>query len=78
MTFWKKWASTFLVKDCWISIVFFFSFQLGMVDMFDPHKDDLRGTLDTNQQLYVSDAQHKAFIEVNEDGSEAAATCKDK
>lgn len=47
-----------------------------MVDMFDPHKADLRGTLNTNQQLFVSAAHHKAFIIVNEDGSEAAAACK--
>ncbi|XP_031618674.1 antichymotrypsin-2-like [Contarinia nasturtii] len=47
--------------------------KLGMVDIFDPHKADLQEILDTNQQLYVSDAHHTAFIDVNEDGSEAAA-----
>lgn len=56
---------------------YFSPYQLGMVDIFDPHKADLWGILDTNQQLYVSDAHHTAVIDVNEDGSEGAAACKE-
>lgn len=48
-----------------------------MVDMFDPLAADLPGTLFTNKKSYVSEVHHKAFIDVNEDGSEAAAGCKD-
>lgn len=43
-----------------------------MAEMFSS-KADLSGLLESNEQLSVSDVVHKAFIEVNEEGSEAAA-----
>ena len=45
---------------------------LGMGDLFAADKADLSG-MDGGQQLYVSSAVHKAFIDVTEEGSEAAA-----
>lgn len=47
---------------------------MGMPDAFDKTKADLSGIAITNEgRLVVDDAYHKAFVEVNEEGTEAAA-----
>ncbi|XP_073419707.1 antithrombin-III isoform X1 [Dendrobates tinctorius] len=49
--------------------------KLGLVDLFDPQTARLPGIVSGGRSdLYVSDAFHKAFLEVNEEGSEATAT----
>ncbi|XP_056388021.1 antithrombin-III isoform X2 [Hyla sarda] len=49
--------------------------KLGLVDLFDPHTARLPGIVSGGRaDLFVSDAFHKAFLEVNEEGSEAAAS----
>ncbi|XP_004628458.1 serpin B9-like isoform X2 [Octodon degus] len=50
---------------------------LGVVDVFDPHKADLSGML-ADRNLCVSMFVHKSVVEVNEEGTEAAAAsaCK--
>jgi len=45
--------------------------DLGVADIFDNSKANLKDIAD--DPLYVSDVTHKAVIEVNEEGSEAAA-----
>ena len=46
--------------------------QMGISDVFDESRADLSGMSGT-KGLFVSNVFHKAFVEVNEEGSEAAA-----
>ncbi|XP_026549370.1 LOW QUALITY PROTEIN: serpin B3-like, partial [Notechis scutatus] len=46
--------------------------KMGMKDVFNPGKADLSG-MSGDRNLVVSQVRHKAYIEVNEEGTEAAA-----
>lgn len=47
--------------------------HLGMGVAFDPDKADFSVLADSTEQVYISEVKHKAFVEVNEEGTQAAA-----
>lgn len=47
--------------------------RLGMADAFNPQKANFAGMDGNPNRLYIAAALHKAFVEVNEAGTEAAA-----
>jgi serpin B len=46
---------------------------MGIEKMFDAKGADLTGIAPAKEQLYIAEGYHKAFIEVDESGTEAAA-----
>ncbi len=47
--------------------------NLGMLDVFDENSADLKNIGPSSRNLFVSSAFHDAFVDVNEEGTEAAA-----
>lgn len=46
---------------------------MGMPDAFDPHRADFSAMEDPQEELFIDDVFHKAFLAVDEKGTEAAA-----
>jgi len=79
---WEKWLPQFGEEDVRVFLPRFkASFEdelsqplsaLGMADAFDEKKADFTGMTDTDD-LFIKLVRHKAVLEVNEEGAEAAA-----
>jgi serine protease inhibitor len=82
VTIWKSWMESFETKNPVVVTMprFKFAFetklnsvlaQMGMEKAFQPYIADFSKMSD--EDLYISSAIHKSFIDVNENGTEAAA-----
>ncbi len=79
---WKSWMTEFDTKDPVVVTMprFKFAFEtelknvlkkMGMIDAFDSNNANFSNISETD--LFISSAIHKSFIDVNENGTEAAA-----
>lgn len=48
-------------------------FKANVTAMFDPNSNGFKGILKNNKALYISSAVQKAYMRVDETGTEAAA-----
>ncbi|MCL5270192.1 MAG: serpin family protein [bacterium] len=46
---------------------------MGMAEAFDPERADFSNLIQTPPRAFISEVKHKSFVEVNEEGAEAAA-----
>jgi serpin B len=79
---WNRWMSRFVEREGIVSLPRFkmeYEAELisplkanGLKLMFDAKRADFSG-ISTKEPLYVSEVRHKTIIEVNEEGTEAAA-----
>lgn len=80
---WDQWVARFRKRDGQLGLPRFKvedSMQLknplseiGLEVAFDKSKADFSGMAETEQKIYISKVIHKTFMEVNEEGTEAAA-----
>jgi serine protease inhibitor len=79
---WRQWTNSFYETETILSLPkFSFEYEkgmkdilisLGMTDIFDENLADLSG-INAIEKLWVSRVIHKTYIDVNEEGTEAAA-----
>lgn len=80
---WEKWIGSFSEKEGTIQLPrFTLEYELklndalkalGMAIAFDPFQADFTKLYQGPQNAYISEVKHKSFVEVNEEGTEAAA-----
>ncbi len=80
---WARWMASFREMEGDIGLPRFkFDYEaslneplkaLGMAAAFDPAAADFSGMRPVPPELFISEVKHKTFIEVNEEGTEAAA-----
>ena len=80
---WKRWIGSLSRQDGMLQLPkFALEYELtlndalhslGMGVAFDPYNADFTGMYKGSEHLFLSKVKHKTFIEVNEEGTEAAA-----
>ena len=80
---WDSWMREFAVTDGEIAVPRFkVEYEitmndalkaLGMGIAFDANRADLSGIIETSEKAFISEVKHKTFVEVNEEGTVAAA-----
>ncbi|HEX6046024.1 MAG TPA: serpin family protein [Pyrinomonadaceae bacterium] len=80
---WENWMSRFRITPGTIMLPRFeVTYEanlnealkaIGMAEAFDPMGADFSGMMNTGERVYISEVKHKAFAQINEEGTKAAA-----